>query len=202
VADQAHDLRLELRESRVLLASPGGRCQNQRQGGREENGSHAACKARWMRSSRARAVTGPENCLPTYLPCRSMSRVSGTPESPYGPQRSLAFERTIGYVNPNLRMKPLASSVASAVSTPRTTTPLCLKRRQICSTTGASCLHGMHHDAQKLRTTTLPRNELSSRVPGRSRRSSVKFLGSLVFPLPWAIFQTRRPRRPATAATA
>ena len=67
-------------------------------------------------------------------------------------------------------MKLRASPLKSFVSTPTTTTPCERKRCQTRSTSGASCLHGMHQEAQKLSTTTLPRSEASSSFPGLSRR--------------------------------
>ena len=58
-----------------------------------------------------------------------------------------------------------ASPRKSFASTPRKTRPLpCQRFARRCSSSGASSLHGPHHDAQKLTTTTLPRSEASESV--------------------------------------
>src|SRR6266542_1126458 len=63
-------------------------------------------------------------------------------------------------------MKRRASPVKSRESTPSTTTPRDRQRLDALSRSGASSLHGMHHDAQKLSTTAFPRSEESESSPG------------------------------------
>src|SRR5262245_50319384 len=54
----------------------------------------------------------------------------------------------------------------------------------------------------KFSTTTFPRSEVNSSLPGPLSRDSVKFFGSFVAPLPCATFQIRSASSPPTSATA
>src|SRR5689334_10967277 len=92
-------------------------------------------------------------------------------------------------------------------------TPRARYCRYACSSRGISRLHGSHHEAQKLTTTTLPRNDLRSTWPSPSSRASRKsgaigfcpceaFLTS-AWPPPWCVtFHPSRPKSPATTSNA
>ena len=80
-----------------------------------------------------------------------------------------------------------ASPEKSCASTPTTTTPCSRYCCHAASSRGASDLHGAHHEAQKLSTTTLPRSEASESFPGVSSRDEVEV-------------RRRRPLRPPSSA--
>jgi len=69
-----------------------------------------------------------------------------------------------------------AFASSSWVLTPRKTTFWSLSSRHIASSIGASARHGGHHDAQKLRNTTLPRK--SSTRTRRPPKSMSEKLGA------------------------
>src|SRR5436190_11713461 len=103
-----------------------------------------------------------------------------------------------------------ASPEKSCASTPTTTTPSPRKLRQASSSRGASLLHGAHHEAQKLTTTTFPRSDASESFPAPSRRERSKWgasgrlpcSSSAATPLSWwTTFQTSSTSRPTTTAT-
>src|SRR5215218_10805281 len=118
----------------------------------------------------------------------------------------------MGYVTPFFRMKPSASGRRSLKSTPTTTSPSLRYFRHAASSTGASCLHGTHQEAQKLTTTALPRSEARESSPSRSSRRSVNAGATgrsprarapgMVLPSSWTSFQTRSASRAATSPTA
>src|SRR3954468_20127848 len=62
-------------------------------------------------------------------------------------------------------MKRSASELTSSTSTPTIVPFECVRRFCQRASTGASPLHGGHHDAQKFSTTTLPRYEESFTSP-------------------------------------
>lgn len=72
---------------------------------------------------------------------------------------------------------PSAWGTRSCTLMPSTTTPRLRYRRHVASSAEASARHGLHHDAQKLITTTLPRSEARSMAPsppsrGRTNRGA------------------------------
>src|SRR5207248_1359716 len=106
-------------------------------------------------------------------PAELITYVTGSPGSAYAPSASSsAGSKTIGYVTPCALRKSRAAPLVSPLSTPRTTRPFDRFRRQTDSRSGASCLHGRHHEAKKFSTTVFPRNELSETSPSPVSRGS------------------------------
>src|SRR6266542_3684926 len=103
-----------------------------------------------------------------------------------------------------------ASPEKSCASTPTTTTPCPRQRRHAASSLGASDLHGAHHEAQKLSTTTLPRSDASASLPLVSRRERTNLGAGGVLPLAssdaapppwWTTFQINSASSPVTTPT-
>src|SRR5436305_11218555 len=104
-------------------------------------------------------------------PAGLITYVTGSPGSAYAPRASFCpGSKAIGYVTPCALRKLRTAPFVSPLSTPRTTRPSERWCRQIDSRSGASRLHGAHHEAKKLSTTVFPRNEASERSPPPLRR--------------------------------
>src|SRR3954452_1827819 len=202
LADRAHQLSLELGEGRMLLAGQRRRGQEKRRD-RDREQPHER-SARSTASRISALLTSLITCS-TTVPLRSMKNVSGSPVSPYTGEVTLWLSCTSGQASPYLRANRRASPLGSLTSPPsRTARPG--QRLAAAASAGASCLHGKHHEAQKLSTTTLPRSDASCSVPGpssrRSSKSGARFPIPTFFPLPWTSFHTSSASSRATSPTA
>src|SRR4051794_6631335 len=177
-ADVAHDLVLEVVERRARL---GGGRRGGRGGEREEcDEAEQAGEAGHAAGTPARSSAASMNCWSicpresaTTLPVRSMTKVSGSCEVPYFGASFSRSSRTFGHVDFCCLTNAWEASGASLYVTPKTV-PLCVFSRRFWtfSRTGASALHGSHHDAQKFSTTTLPPRSASPVVPPPARFGS------------------------------
>src|SRR3954470_6946659 len=96
--------------------------------------------------------------------------VVGSPRSPQSsPTRPLGSESS-GYVQPWARANDRALPESSFQSTP-TTEAFPLTSRASARSSGASCLHGPHHAAQKLTSAGLPFNAANVTVAPVSARA-------------------------------
>ena len=179
LADEAHDLGLELGERRVPLArSAAGAPPHGRNAATASDAASALTTAGPGRCAAFRSdpETAPWNCVSAYSPCRSMTRVSGTPVTPYGPQSDLPTERTTGYVSLCLRTKCAGVLGGIGLSTPTKTTPSSgtaarpLRSGRLLPARDAPRSPEVEHDH-------LARSDASSSFPRPSRRVSVKFFG-------------------------
>lgn len=108
--------------------------------------------------------------IPTNSQMWSMKKVSGRPLTPILVHSFRLVSLTLGKVMPNSSTKACTSAPESWTLTPRNWTPKSWYFCQLCSRIGASSLQGMHHEAQKLITTGLPRSCPGQHLAGAQGR--------------------------------
>src|SRR6266498_1037579 len=115
----------------------------------------------------------------------------------------------LGYVT-RPRSNALAASRSSREFTPTNVTPLAFVASYVFCRSGASARHGLHHEPQKLTTTTLPRSWAASYVPPPSSspvtsRAWARWSGRH-WTTPWAFvvhfFSQLSPPQPASTPAA